>query len=273
MNPLLDPAFAPDADTADALAELVTLVRQLRRDCPWDARQTHQSVTHLTLEEVYEAADAVEARDWQGLSEELGDLLLHVVFHATIAESDAAATGEAPRFTLEQVARQETAKLIRRHPHVFGDTVVSGQGEVLRNWEAIKAAEGGSEPKGTLSGVPRALPALLRAFRMQDKAAGVGFDFPQTEDAWDKVEEELREFRAEPTERELGDVLFSVVNYARKRGLEPERALQQTNARFAQRFGYVEQKVREQEGTLANATLSEMDALWDEAKRAERNAG
>jgi XTP/dITP diphosphohydrolase/tetrapyrrole methylase family protein/MazG family protein len=269
MNPLLDSAFAPDSATSDALAELVALVRQLRRDCPWDARQTHESVKHLTVEEVYEASDAIEAGDWQGLSEELGDLLLHVVFHATIAESDARASGEPPRFTLEQIARQEVAKLIRRHPHVFGDAVVGGEGDVLRNWEAIKAAETDGAPKGTLDGVPRALPALLRAYRMQDKAAGVGFDFPDADDAWDKVEEELREFRAEPTERELGDVLFSIVNYARKRGLEPEAALQQTNARFARRFGHVEQAIREQSGTLANATLAEMDALWDEAKRDE----
>ncbi len=271
MNPILDASFTPDAQTVDALAELVTLVRQLRRDCPWDAKQTHDSVKHLTVEETYEAVDAIEARDWPGLSEELGDLLLHVFFHATIAESDAAQSGETPRFTLEQVARQETAKLIRRHPHVFGDTVVSGEGEVLRNWEAIKAAEGkGGKPKGTLDGVPRALPALLRAYRMQDKAAGVGFDFPDADDAWAKVEEELREFRDEPTQDELGDVLFSVVNYARKRGLEPETALQQTNAKFARRFAHVEAGLQTQGRTLGQASLEEMDALWDAAKQIER---
>ncbi len=270
MNPILDATFTPDAETVDALAELVTLVRQLRRDCPWDARQTHDSVKHLTVEEVYEAVDAIEARDWAGLSEELGDLLLHVLFHATIAESDAQNTDAPPRFTLEQVARQETAKLIRRHPHVFGDAVVSGEGDVLRNWEAIKAAEGeGGKPKGTLGGVPRALPALLRAFRMQDKAAGVGFDFPDADDAWTKVEEELREFRDEPTQEELGDVLFSVVNYARKRGLEPETALQQTNAKFARRFAHVEAGVQARGQKLVEATLEQMDALWDEAKRRE----
>ncbi len=270
MNPILDSSFTPDAPTVDALAELVTLVRQLRRDCPWDARQTHDSVKHLTVEETYEAVDAIEARDWPGLSEELGDLLLHVIFHATIAESDAQQSGQPPRFTLEQVARQETAKLIRRHPHVFGDAVVSGEGDVLRNWEAIKAAEGkGEKPKGTLSGVPRALPALLRAYRMQDKAAGVGFDFPDAGDAWTKVEEELREFRDEPTQDELGDVLFSVVNYARKKGLEPETALQQTNAKFARRFAHIESELNAQGRAPSQSTLEEMDALWDEAKRAE----
>jgi XTP/dITP diphosphohydrolase/tetrapyrrole methylase family protein/MazG family protein len=269
-HPLLDPAFAPDDALRDALADFVTLVRHLRRDCPWDARQTHDSVKHLTVEETYEAVDAIEAEDWQGLSEELGDLFLHVVFHATIAESDAQASGEAPRFTLEQVVRQETAKLIRRHPHVFGDTAIAGEADVLRNWEAIKAAEGEGKPKGLLSGVPRALPALLRAYRMQDKAAGVGFDFADGDDAWTKVEEELREFRAEPTQDELGDVLFSVVNYARKRGLEPETALQQTNAKFAGRFAFIEAELARQGRTPSDADLDELDALWDQAKQHQR---
>ncbi|HYE58805.1 MAG TPA: MazG family protein, partial [Rhodothermales bacterium] len=181
MDPRFDPAFQPDGETREALADFVALVRHLRRDCPWDRKQTHASTAHLLLEEAYEASDAIEREDWDEFRRELGDLLLHVVFHSVIAEGDG-------RFSLLDVIRLETEKLVRRHPHVFGDTAVSGSEEVLRNWEAIKQQEReasrqerggqGERPKGVLDGVPKALPALLRAHRIQDKVAGVGFDFP-----------------------------------------------------------------------------------------------
>ncbi len=275
MDPRFDPAFQPDAPTREALADFVALVRHLRRDCPWDREQTHASTAHLLLEEAYEAADAIAHEDWDEFRRELGDLLLHVVFHSVIAEGDG-------RFTLLDVIQLETEKLVRRHPHVFGDTAVSGTGEVLKNWESIKQAEraaaGTAEapPKGVLDGVPKALPALLRAHRIQDKVAGVGFDFPSAEEAWGKVEEELHEYRTAAPERreaELGDVLFALVNHARLAGERAENALQATNARFARRFAHIEARLREAGRAPQDATLAEMDALWDEAKALERGDG
>ena len=278
MDPRFDPAFQPDAPLTQALADFVALVRQLRRDCPWDREQTHASTRNNLLEEAYEAADAIDREDWPDFSKELGDVLLHVVFHSVIAEQDG-------RFSLLDVVRQETEKLVRRHPHVFGDAAVSGTGEVLQNWEAIKAAERAAagvsapdKPTGVLSGLPRALPALVRAQRTQEKVAGVGFDFPDPEDAWDKVTEELGEYRALDAadaarrQDELGDVLFALVNHARQTGLDAEAALQRTNDRFARRFGHVEARLAADARTPKDATLGEMDALWDEAKAAERAA-
>ncbi len=256
----------PDAATLEALSHFIAIVRRLRRDCPWDREQTHASVRHLLIEEAYETVESIEKEDWGELRKELGDLLLHVVFHGTMAEEDG-------RFTLDDVIRLETEKLVRRHPHVFGNTAVSGTGEVLQNWEKIKMTEG---RKSLLEGVPQALPALLRAFRVQEKAAGVGFDFPTVDGAWDKVEEELAEVRAlapddgEALEREWGDLFFALVNYARMQGVNPENALQRTNRTFSRRFAHVEARLREAGRTPAEATLEEMDAFWDEAKRLER---
>lgn len=268
-DPRFDPAFQPDESTREALADFVALVRHLRRDCPWDREQTHASTQHLLLEEAFEAADAITREDWTDLRKELGDVLLHVVFHSTIAEQDG-------RFTLRDVIVGETEKLVRRHPHVFGDTTVGGTGEVLRNWEAIKQAEGGGErPTGVLDGVPAALPALVQAHRVQEKVAGVGFDFPTADDAWAKVEEEIGEYRTAEPERkadELGDVLFALVNHARLDGLNAEAALNATTARFRRRFGHVEAGLTAEGRRPQDATLAEMDALWDDAKAAERAA-
>ena len=266
-DPRFDPAFQPDDALRDALADFVALVRHLRRDCPWDREQTHASTRHHLLEEAYEAADAIAREDWDDLRKELGDVLLHVVFHSTIAEADG-------RFSLLDVVRGETEKLVRRHPHVFGEAAAGDSAAVLKRWERIKQAERAAEPAtGALGGVPLALPALLRAHRMQEKAAGVGFDFPNAEEAWAKVDEELAEFQAaegDARQAELGDVLFALVNHARLAGLSAENALQDTNAKFARRFGHVERRLAETGRTPEGATLAEMDALWDEAKRTER---
>jgi len=253
----------------------VAIVRQLRRDCPWDREQTHESVKHLLIEEAYEVVSAIEEKDWDELKRELGDLLLHVVFHSVMAE-------QAGRFTLKDVIETETEKLIRRHPHVFGDVQVGSVQEVLSNWEQIKLREKAAARKeqvSALEGVPRHLPALLRAYRIQEKAAGVGFDFPEREQAWQKVEEELQEFHQltqtgaapEKMEDELGDVLFALVNYARLLGLNPENALQRTNNKFIRRFRHIEARLAEQGRTPAEADLDEMDRYWEEAKSLDRH--
>ena len=263
------------AAVPDLYADFVAVVRRLRRDCPWDREQSHESVKHLLIEEAYEAVDAIDTEDWDELKGELGDLLLHVVFHAEIAETTTGA------FTLEDIIRFEMEKLVRRHPHVFGDTEVSGTGEVLRNWEQIKQAERAGreqERRSVLDGVPRQLPALLRAQRVQEKAAGVGFDFPEAAGAWAKVEEEVCELRdlvesgasAEEREDEFGDVLFALVNYARFTGVNPENALRRTLDKFQRRFEHVETRLAAQDRSFADADLDEMDGYWDEAKGKEQ---
>ena len=271
-----------DADRAAAdpalYADFVAIVRRLRRECPWDREQTHDSVKHLTIEEAYELVDAVDAGDPDELAKELGDLFLHVLFHAHIAETKGT-------FDIGDVMRAEMTKLVRRHPHVFGDEVVGGTGDVLRNWEAIKRAE--REEAGTpdaapsvLDGVPDALPALLRAERVQDKAAAVGFDFPTPDEAWAKVTEETAELKAladagaspDALEDELGDLLFATVNYARLQGVVAENALRRTLGKFSRRFRYVEAGLAASGRTPEDATLDEMDALWDAAKAEERGA-
>lgn len=267
-----DPAFAPGEAERAAYAAFSAIVRQLRRDCPWDREQTHESVKHLLIEEAYEAVAAIDEADREGLCEELGDLLLHVAFHGVIAEEDG-------HFSLTDIIRQETDKLVRRHPHVFEDAQADNADEVVRNWEQIKLAEG--KKKSALEGVPRRLPALLRAHRIQQKAAGVGFDFPERSDAWEKVCEEVREFAEalapdgslEAREREFGDVLFALVNYARMSGLNAENALSRTNDAFARRFRHIEQRLAAQGRTPAEATLAEMDAFWEEAKAQEQADG
>jgi XTP/dITP diphosphohydrolase/tetrapyrrole methylase family protein/MazG family protein len=222
----------------------------------------------LLIEEAYETVDAIDAEDWDELKRELGDLLLHVVFHSVIAEQDG-------RFTLKDVLEAETEKLVRRHPHVFGDVTVAGVDEVLTNWEQIKLKEG--RKQSALAGVPSQLPALLGAFRVQEKAAGVGFDFPERAGAWEKVEEEIREYRhlaeagarAEEKEAEFGDLLFALVNYARFTDVNPENALRRTNEKFRRRFHHIERRLAERGRTMADVDLAEMDRYWDEAKRHE----
>ncbi len=273
------------AAVPDLWADFVAVVRRLRRECPWDREQTHDSVKHLLIEEAYEAVDAIDEADWPELGGELGDLLLHVVFHSEIAETTTGA------FTLEDVIRRETEKLVRRHPHVFasrspseiGDADEISTGEVLRNWEQIKQQEraGRDEARrSALDGVPRQLPALLRAQRVQEKAAGVGFDFPEAAGAWDKVEEEVAELRAlvergataEEREAEFGDVLFALVNYARFSGVTPENALRRTLDTFQRRFRHIEARLAEAGRSFGDADLAEMDSYWDEAKALESQA-
>ena len=269
---IYDPAFAQPADRLEAYADFVAIVKQLRRDCPWDREQTHDSVKHLLIEEAYETVEAIDEQDWDELKKELGDLLLHVVFHSVIAEQDG-------RFTLKDVIEAETEKLVRRHPHVFGDVTVDGVDEVLANWEQIKMKQ--EQKTSALEGVPGRLPALLRAFRMQEKAAGVGFDFPDRDGAWEKVEEEIREYRtlaesgapAQEKEAEFGDMLFALVNYARFTDVNPENALRRTNEKFGRRFRHIERRLAEHGQLMADVDLAEMDRYWDEAKLLERQSG
>jgi len=266
---IYDLEFRENETAVETWNDFVAIVRQLRRDCPWDREQTHESVKHLLIEEAYETVEAIDDGDPDQLRKELGDLLLHVVFHAVMA-------AESGAFDVEDVILSETEKLVRRHPHVFGDTEVANVDEVLTNWEQIKIREG--EKKSAMEGVPRHLPSLLRAFRIQEKAAGVGFDFPAPEGAWEKVAEELDEFRelaasgasTREKEDELGDVLFAITNYARLSGLNPENAIGRTNDKFIRRFRQVEQRLEEDGVSLVDATLEEMDAHWDAIKAEER---
>ncbi|MBT8401376.1 MAG: nucleoside triphosphate pyrophosphohydrolase [Rhodothermia bacterium] len=263
---IYDPEFEESSEDVDAYADFVSIVRQLRRDCPWDREQTHESVSHLLIEEAYEALEAIDRQDWDEFRRELGDLLLHVVFHAVIAEQNG-------HFTLRDVIDAETEKLVRRHPHVFGDVEVADVGEVLSNWEQIKMGEGKKE--SVLDGIPAHLPSLLRAHRMGEKAAGVGFDFPSPADAWEKVREEVEEFERmntsgapdEEREAEFGDLLFSLVNYARLTELNAENALRRTNDKFSQRFRFVEKELSGAGTSTVEADLAQMDALWEQAKR------
>lgn len=265
---IYEKTFQESADALEAWNDFVAIVRQLRRDCPWDREQTHDSVKHLLIEEAYETVEAIDDKDWTGLRKELGDLLLHVVFHGVMA-------AESGSFTVKDVIESETEKLVRRHPHVFGDVKVGSVDDVLTNWESIKIREG--EKKSALDGVPRHLPTLLRAFRMQEKAAGVGFDFPKRDDAWDKVTEELAEFREviesndtlERKEEELGDLFFAIVNHARQAGLNPENALSRTNDKFIRRFREIERRLEADGISVVDATLDQMDAHWDAIKREE----
>ena len=267
VSKIYDTSFLPSTEIVEAFVDFYAIVGQLRRDCPWDREQTHESVKHLMIEETYEAVEAIDEEDWGELSRELGDLLLHVLFHSDIAASGG-------RFDFLDVLRQETDKLVRRHPHVFGDVEVANVGEVLTNWEAIKKTEG---KKSTLEGVPRQLPALLRAYRIQEKVAAVGFDFPDRESSWQKVEEEIGEFKEllasdtppEEKEKELGDLLFALVNVARAEGLQPENALRWTNSKFEQRFKHIEHRLSELGKTWDEVDLEEMDRYWDEAKAME----
>ncbi len=241
----------------------VEVVRKLRKECPWDREQTHESIRYALIEEAYEVVEAIDANNLEELRKELGDLLLHAVFHSSIAE-------EKGEFTLESVIKDETEKLIRRHPHVFGEVKVSGPQEVKRNWEILKLAEGRNS---VVEGVPRELPALLRALRIQDKASKVGFDWEKKEDVWKKVLEEVKELQREAKignhdriEEEFGDLLFALVNYARFLHVNPEYALRRTVDKFIERFRYIETKLKERGKDITKTTLEEMDKLWGEAK-------
>lgn len=249
-----------------ALNEFQTFLdvtKRLRRECPWDSEQTHASIRHSLIEETYEVVEAIDEANMEELKKELGDLLLHVVFHANIAEE----TGE---FTLAEVIETITRKLIYRHPHIFGDTKVRGTEEIKQNWEKLKLKEGRTS---VMDGVPRELPALLRAHRLQDKAAKVGFDWEKKEDAWKKVEEEMRELHSaieranqDEVEGEFGDLLFALVNYSRFIDVNPENALRGTVTKFITRFQYIERRLKELGKDIHSSTLEEMDKLWEEAK-------
>ena len=264
---MVDTASFDDVD----IQPLVDVMRTLREPggCPWDREQTHASIRSNMIEEVYEYLEAVDAEDTEGMREELGDILMQIVFHARMAE-------EAGRFDLQDVIDEVVDKLIRRHPHVFGETKVTGSDEVLVNWEAIKKTEK-TERKHVLDGVTQGLPALLRAYKLQSKAAQVGFDWPDVKVVWDKVQEELAELQEAlasgdraAAENELGDVLFALVNYARHQKIEPEVALNGTNNRFAKRFAHVESCVEASGKAWQDFSLDELDQFWDEAKRLEK---
>ena len=264
---LVDTSSYDDVD----VQPLVDVIRTLREPggCPWDIEQTHKSIRSNFIEEVYEYIEAVDNDDIAGMREELGDVLMQVVFHARMAE-------EAGNFDLQEVIDEVVDKLIRRHPHVFGDTAVSGSAEVLVNWEAIKLQEK-TERKSALDGIAQGLPALLRAYKIQSKAAKVGFDWQDIAPVWDKVQEELGEFQEAlangdkvAAEKELGDVLFAIVNYARHQKIEPEVALEGTNNRFTERFLYVEEQVHASGKAWQEFTLDELDKFWDEAKKQEK---
>lgn len=250
-------------DILDEFKAFVEIVRILRRECPWDSTQSNESIAHLMIEEAYEAIDAIYENDYEELSRELGDLLLHIVMHSVMAE-------ETGKFNLADVIARIRNKMVSRHPHVFGETQVSGAEEVLKNWEHLKKKEG---KKSALEGVPNTLPALLRAERIQHKASRVGFDWKDASDVWAKVYEELGELREEIEAKsdrapaELGDFLFSIVNAARKYELVAEEALHLTNAKFTKRFQRIEQIAREQGRNLEEMTLEEMDEIWEETKK------
>ncbi len=251
--------------TAENFLELVAIVRRLRKECPWDRKQTFDSLRKLTIEETYELAEAITNKDYQGIKEESGDLLLHILFYSVLGE-------EIKEFDLDDVITFISRKLIARHPHVFGDTVAKSAEEVLKNWETIKLKEKGK--KSVLSGVPSSLPAVVKAIRLQEKASGVGFDWTEKEDVWQKVEEELKEVyearsNKEKMEEEFGDLLFSLINMARLYGIDAENALEKTNQKFIKRFNYIEDKAKENGKIISELSLEQMDKYWDEAKNKE----
>ncbi len=253
---------------AEAFERLLEVLNTLRIECPWDRKQTMESLRHLTIEELYELTDAILEKDYLEIKKELGDILMHLVFYAKIAEED-------NKFNIVDVLNAVCDKLINRHPHIYGDIAVKDDEEVKQNWESIKLKEGN---KSVLQGVPKSLPALVKAYRIQDKVRGVGFDWDDKTEVWKKVEEELAEFKAEfdinnnqidaeKAEGEFGDLLFSLINYARHLGLNPENALERTNKKFIQRFTYLEMKANENGQVLKNMSLEEMDVYWNEAKK------
>ncbi|WP_248722569.1 nucleoside triphosphate pyrophosphohydrolase [Seonamhaeicola sp. ML3] len=251
-------------DQLNAFDRLLTIMDELREQCPWDKKQTMETLRHLTIEETYELGDAILDNDLEEVKKELGDVLLHIVFYSKIGS-------ETKDFDIADVCNEICEKLISRHPHIYGDVEVNNEDDVKRNWENLKLKEG---KKSVLEGVPRSLPALVKANRIQEKVAGVGFDWEQPEQVWEKVQEELSEFQdeikagnQEAMESEFGDVMFSMVNYARFLNINPENALERTNKKFTKRFQYLEEKAKSLNKNLKDMTLAEMDVFWDEAKQ------
>ncbi len=255
------------AEQLAAFDRLLTIMDELRAKCPWDKKQTMQTLRHLTIEETYELGDAILDNDLEEVKKELGDLLLHIVFYAKIGS-------ETQDFDIADVANGICEKLINRHPHIYGDVKVENEEEVKQNWENIKLKEG---KKSVLEGVPKSLPALVKANRIQEKVAGAGFDWERPEQVFEKLQEELGELQeeiksnnADQMESEFGDVFFSMVNYARFLGVNPENALERTNKKFIDRFQYLEGKAKEEGKTLKEMTLAEMDIFWEEAKKIDK---
>ena len=256
------------SEILDAFSRFLDVLDELREKCPWDRKQTNESLRPNTLEEVYELSEALINNDTPDICKELGDVALHVAFYAKIAS-------EQGQFDLKDVFDRLCEKLIYRHPHVFGTAKAETAGEVCKNWEQLKLEEKGGN-KSLLSGVPMSMPSLIKAYRMQEKAANVGFEWEKRDDVWDKVLEELSELRVElergdndAAEAEFGDFLFSLVNVSRYYDINPDNALERTNKKFYSRFSYIEQRAKEQGKSLRDMTLGEMDALWNEAKSSE----
>lgn len=253
----------------EAFGQLLDIMDELREKCPWDKKQTFESLRIQTIEETYELTEAIIDNDMDEVKKELGDILLHVVFYAKMGS-------EQGKFDIADVINSLCQKLIYRHPHVFGDEKASSAEAVLQNWEQLKLKEKGRKPN-VLSGVPKSLPALVKAYRIQDKTHSIGFDWQDREQVWDKVEEEINEFKdellADPTsenaKNEFGDLLFSLINAGRLYKINPENALEKTNLKFIKRFNYLENKILESGKTLKDTTLEEMDKLWNEAKKSE----
>lgn len=249
---------------AVAFLKLVKIMDELREQCPWDRKQTIHTLRSMTIEELFELVDAIDEKNWAAIKEELGDLLLHILFYSKIAK-------EQNAFALDEMINGISDKLIKRHPHIYGDTIVKNEDDVKRNWEKIKGEEG---KKSVLEGVPRALPAIVKALRLQEKTKQVGFEWKNKEDVWKKVEEESQELQeaikagdSSEITAEFGDLLFSLVNYARFLRIDPEAALEQTNKKFIYRFQEVEKMAAKAGKQLGDMSLSEMDALWNEAKK------
>jgi XTP/dITP diphosphohydrolase len=248
----------------EAINRLLDIMDDLREKCPWDKKQTLESLRHLTIEETYELADAILENDLPEIKKELGDVLLHIVFYAKIGS-------EKNAFDIADVANSICEKLIHRHPHIYGDVIVENEEDVKRNWEQLKLKEG---KKSVLEGVPKSLPALIKANRIQDKVAGVGFDWEEPHQVWEKVQEELSELNEEikkgnskNIEKEFGDVLFSMINYARFINVNPENALEKTNRKFINRFQYLEKESLKEGKKLSDMSLEEMDFYWNESKK------
>lgn len=262
-------APATASDPSSAFQRLLTVLDTLRTQCPWDKKQTMETLRHLTIEETYELSDAILEGDLDEVKKELGDVMMHLVFYARIAS-------ETNEFDIVDVLNGVCDKLISRHPHIYGDIVVQDEADVKRNWEQLKLKEGN---KSVLAGVPKGLPSLVKASRIQEKARGIGFDWENKTQVWEKVEEELQEFKqefnvvdnsaidVEKAEGEFGDLLFSLINYARFININPENALEKTNKKFIKRFQYLESKAKENGKALQDMTLAEMDVYWNEAKQ------
>lgn len=260
-------------DKKQAFERLLNIMDELREKCPWDKKQTLESLRHLTIEETYELSEAILENNLDEIKKELGDLILHIVFYSKIGS-------EKESFDIADVLNGICEKLIRRHPHIYGDVKTDDENVVKENWEKIKLKEGN---KSVLSGVPSSLPALLKAYRIQEKVRGVGFDWEETHQVWDKVKEELAEFEEvyqaeksenmdlDKAEEEFGDVLFALINYARFININPETALERTNKKFIRRFTYLENQAKKQGKSLADMTLAEMDVFWEEAKKQEKS--